>query len=309
MSTPKIVQQPGSGTTNEDAIIGATRQIRIDTDRNEARLHDGVTAGGHRLPNYETILQLIEQYLLSVGKSTLVFYDTIGELHVAPTGNGILAVVNGIPDPTIVNQLPNIYKWYAGTANNNYFDIVTASTGGYWAPIGNPGIQPNGFLLTDFNNVFSLGLYRTLSSASHGPGAAIEYSLINGGGNSDQVQIAFLTSGLTTDKNQLYFRHVDVSIGTWSPWSLPLGADNTNLYRGNDKLAIVTYNGIGSYLLGQSSSAIIAPGATAAGSTITPAGLTSVPAIATAGGVRSGTWQAMGDHPAASGVTLWVRTV
>lgn len=49
----KIVQQVGGTADVESAVTGADRQIRIDTTNRDILLHDGVTPGGHRIPNQQ----------------------------------------------------------------------------------------------------------------------------------------------------------------------------------------------------------------------------------------------------------------
>jgi len=55
----KQVQFPRNTTVVEDGVIGPEGQVRVDTTRKELRLHDGVTPGGIRIPNYELVQQLI----------------------------------------------------------------------------------------------------------------------------------------------------------------------------------------------------------------------------------------------------------
>lgn len=45
----------GFGTAESNAYIGPAREITVDTDRLELRLHDGVTPGGRRLLNESQI--------------------------------------------------------------------------------------------------------------------------------------------------------------------------------------------------------------------------------------------------------------
>jgi hypothetical protein len=47
----KVQQQLRFNTATSDALIGAPGLITVDTDRNELRLHDGSTPGGHRILN------------------------------------------------------------------------------------------------------------------------------------------------------------------------------------------------------------------------------------------------------------------
>lgn len=43
----KIEQEVGGSKSNQDAYVGAERQLTVDTDNWDLRLHDGVTPGGH----------------------------------------------------------------------------------------------------------------------------------------------------------------------------------------------------------------------------------------------------------------------
>jgi hypothetical protein len=47
----KIVQEVGGSAANQDAYTGEVRQVTVDTDNWDIRLHDGVTPGGRRLVN------------------------------------------------------------------------------------------------------------------------------------------------------------------------------------------------------------------------------------------------------------------
>lgn len=85
------------------------------------------------------------------------------------------------------------------------------------------------------------------------------------------------------------------------------------------RMAAAPHGGVGTYLwAGQNGgSTAVAFGSTIAGSSLTPAGLAKDAASAfeqtLGGGVRAGTWRAMGTYPASSGggaaraATLWLR--
>jgi hypothetical protein len=49
------VQFIGANAVTENARIGAIREITVDTDTFALRLHDGVTPGGHEIPNKDNI--------------------------------------------------------------------------------------------------------------------------------------------------------------------------------------------------------------------------------------------------------------
>src|SRR3546814_15135534 len=50
----KEVQLAGGNATNQNQYIGPPRELTVDTSNQELRLHDGVTPGGHRLPNRDS---------------------------------------------------------------------------------------------------------------------------------------------------------------------------------------------------------------------------------------------------------------
>jgi len=47
----KTEQLVGSGASSQNAFVGAPRQVTVDTDNWDLRVHDGSTPGGHRLVN------------------------------------------------------------------------------------------------------------------------------------------------------------------------------------------------------------------------------------------------------------------
>lgn len=54
----KVLLLPRGSTGLNDAYTGPSGQLTMDLDRNELRLHDGVTPGGHRILNLEQLLLL-----------------------------------------------------------------------------------------------------------------------------------------------------------------------------------------------------------------------------------------------------------
>lgn len=54
----KVKQQAGGTTAESNAYTGSARQITVDTDRHELRVHDGATAGGHRIPTLTALALL-----------------------------------------------------------------------------------------------------------------------------------------------------------------------------------------------------------------------------------------------------------
>ncbi len=51
----RVLQIRGGGTVEMDALVGSPRELTIDTERNEIRLHDGSTPGGKRILNIDQI--------------------------------------------------------------------------------------------------------------------------------------------------------------------------------------------------------------------------------------------------------------
>lgn len=47
----EVRQKARDTTENSDVYTGPIGQITVDTDRNDLRVHDGTTLGGHRIPN------------------------------------------------------------------------------------------------------------------------------------------------------------------------------------------------------------------------------------------------------------------
>lgn len=70
----KRVSIVGHNTTQANDFIGNVREVTVDTSRNELRVHDGATPGGHRILNSAQIAQLY--FSLS---STELAIDTIVE--------------------------------------------------------------------------------------------------------------------------------------------------------------------------------------------------------------------------------------
>lgn len=51
----KIIKHIGYGTAESDALILPSRAISVDTETFDIRVHDGITPGGHRVPNESQI--------------------------------------------------------------------------------------------------------------------------------------------------------------------------------------------------------------------------------------------------------------
>lgn len=117
----KQVQHPRGTTEQEDAVLGAEGQIRVDTTRKEIRLHDGVTTGGIRIPNESTIKALLSQGQ-SGGVGKLQLFATQAELAAA------------IPSPTTValcleGGMESWFVWSAGVGDQT---SIPSSVSGSW---------------------------------------------------------------------------------------------------------------------------------------------------------------------------------
>lgn len=77
----KRVAHLGHNTTQANSFVGLSREITVDITANELRVHDGATAGGHRILN---ITQADARYMSA--DSTEIFVDTVNEHTV---GNGV----------------------------------------------------------------------------------------------------------------------------------------------------------------------------------------------------------------------------
>jgi hypothetical protein len=89
----EVRQKARTTTVGNDAYTGPSGQITADTDRNELRLHDGSTAGGHR------ILNKSQNDLLYHAIGTLTIGDVTG-LQTALDGKAGLSHTHDIADVT-----------------------------------------------------------------------------------------------------------------------------------------------------------------------------------------------------------------
>lgn len=125
----KTVQFPGGPTSQESQVVGVIRQVRVDTSRNEMVLHDGVTPGGHRIPNVDTIAQMIADVGSETEAADVQFYGTEAELQAAPVSASTLAVVSSDGKDDVF-----VWRLTGDTA------CVVSSIQGFWhrldAPVG-----------------------------------------------------------------------------------------------------------------------------------------------------------------------------
>lgn len=118
----KTVQFPRGASEQEDGIIGADGQVRVDTTRKEIRLHDGVTQGGTRIPNYETVRQLI-----AAGGDT----TTVG-IQVVNTVNDLAAIIPAANMVALLNLAgsEDMFVWQPGAAPDG--GAITSTVEGHW---------------------------------------------------------------------------------------------------------------------------------------------------------------------------------
>lgn len=117
----KTVQQPGFGTAIEDAVVGAARQIRIDTDREEIRLHNGLTPGGMRIPNINQVRATIAEELTGQAALVKVVADSEELANLTP-GIGILAAIRQSGEE-------DVFVWQAGAGGPG---TIASLIDGYW---------------------------------------------------------------------------------------------------------------------------------------------------------------------------------
>lgn len=108
-------------TTQEDGIVGLQGELRVDTTRNEVRVHDGVTVGGHRIPTLETVQSLLAQQTEG-GEGKVVLFSNLAELANATPDAGVVAVVTGV-------GFEDSYIWRSGAGDQG---TVTSAIQGHW---------------------------------------------------------------------------------------------------------------------------------------------------------------------------------
>lgn len=285
MSTPKKVQLAGGSTAAEDAYIGLVREVRIDTTRKEMRVHDGVTPGGFRIPNYDTLARL-------VGGAAYVIYTTnINDLSTADPGDGSkVYIVSSAVTGLDIRDNGGIYVYRAGAVPTYLRGLtIAAAGGGYWLNIvGQLGKGDN--TVTDLNTIVTDGINAIDGAAGLNlPAAgASRWTVLTMRGNNGKrsSQIAF-PIGVVIEP---YYRvYAPSAWGAWQKFTI-------------DGVTVDAYNAVGSYLFATNAGATTAPGATVAGSSLTP----SAHDNASTGGARSGTWKAMGNGVTAKS-TVWTR--
>lgn len=80
----RVIHRRGS-TADNDSLTGPAGAVSVDTEKNQMRLHDGVTAGGHVIPNLANLLGIQPTF------------DPVGDLYSISNVAGCIATaqVNG----------------------------------------------------------------------------------------------------------------------------------------------------------------------------------------------------------------------
>lgn len=117
----KLVQQPRGPSSKEDGLLLPSGVIRFDETRGEMRMHDGLTPGGRRYPNIDSVKALI-----ATGNE-----GAIGSLRVVATELELQAVLPSANIVAVVRDagLEETYIWNPGIPEPG--DIVSAIDG-YW---------------------------------------------------------------------------------------------------------------------------------------------------------------------------------
>jgi hypothetical protein len=201
MVTPidKKVQQPGDITAIQDAYTGPARQLTVDTQRNELRLHDGRRKGGWRLPNLEQLKRLFMS----------VDHD-LGQVKFASDLRGFMA----------------------RTAKGTYRLRTLKGEGGVLVDNGNgaadPVIRLSGRLsakvesqIADYNQALESGNYVANPTADNKPaglGAQSGALTVFAGVTETDVEVIIQrVISMTDATNTIYTRRR--TAGTWSSWS------------------------------------------------------------------------------------------
>lgn len=119
----KRVQFPGGITRREASIVGLPRQVRVDTQKNTLRLHDGQTPGGTLLASESMVLRSIAEF----GGSVI---SNAGIRYVATTTE----LADLVPEPGIIvavrEETQNaLFIWDSGANNGSGIDSTVS---GYW---------------------------------------------------------------------------------------------------------------------------------------------------------------------------------
>lgn len=118
----KRVQIAGSSTETEDNLTGLIRELRVDTDARNLRLHDGVTPGGVTILNSDEIDSAIADRIAR-GDAQIHRFTSIVQLQARLPASDLIAVVE---------ETNTVYIWFAGAAP---IGTIASNISGYWLPI------------------------------------------------------------------------------------------------------------------------------------------------------------------------------
>lgn len=119
----KNVSQPGGPASSENLKRGYPRQLRVDETRWELRVHDGVTPGGHRIPNAAGVAQMIATSLASSGSTgTLNVFSLESQLRDAEVSLNAFAVLGE-------GGKEDIFLWAPGEGDNT---SIPSNVEGHW---------------------------------------------------------------------------------------------------------------------------------------------------------------------------------
>lgn len=100
----KIVQDVGSTREEQDVYVGPARQITLDTDNWDIRLHDGVTVGGHRILNRDNADNRYQARLAELDGFGGFAPELKGLWVRTAAGTMVLRVIAGNPDNITVTN-------------------------------------------------------------------------------------------------------------------------------------------------------------------------------------------------------------
>ena len=203
MVTPsnKRVQQPGNVTQVVDEYIGPPRQIIVDTQRNELRLHDGKRKGGWSFPNLTTLKRLFVSSDSEIGQIKFA-----GELR---------GFMTRVADRT--------YRLRTITAGDGI--VVSDGTGEAGNPtsrVANRLASVHSNLLIDVNSAVESGTYIAGKTANAMPPAlaGVANAVVTVTAGKDEEGDLFILQqaiSLTTTADIVYTRRQIA--GTWSAWA------------------------------------------------------------------------------------------
>jgi hypothetical protein len=123
----KKVQHPRGSEAQENNVIGAIGQIRVDTTNRALRLHDAVTPGGHVIPNTETIKQMIASGAEGAVGSIRIANNFTELAALSPDANS-LVIVRG-------EGFEDAFLWHNGAGDAG---TITSNFDGHWRRLDGP---------------------------------------------------------------------------------------------------------------------------------------------------------------------------